>query len=385
MTAPALCLFFALHAVVYMNFLHIWEKVTPAQTARVCVWWAMWSLLAMQATVCVFVKLLRARQRHNQPPAPALARFPPNRTGVRVAILINIEDYLNRGIWPRVYDRSFQELVSQHQQNDWQVFPWYDLKKNDVESMLGQVEPHVRGANGPIIRLHISCHAQFVYGCPQFLPADAGGWRDGVPILPLVKNLSSIDGCRNARIHVTLNGCMDIPGWRERLWWGCWLGWNQDDFRISPRRHLLPKSEAQAWILLPCHPGRRVPGDEEHGGIFTRKILRVLRDHLGDDDFQFEEYYDEIIAALRTTEDGVRFNPYLITTGNTSPNTAANQNNVQPQHEEIPHRPSQETAGSVETQSTATSSLRPSQDPEAACYTGPCPEPETTGEMKPSN
>ena len=27
-------------------------KVTPAQTARVCVWWAMWSLLAMQATVC---------------------------------------------------------------------------------------------------------------------------------------------------------------------------------------------------------------------------------------------------------------------------------------------------------------------------------------------
>ena len=52
MTTPALCLFFALHAVVYVNFLHIWEKVAPAQTARVCVWWAMWSLLAMQATVC---------------------------------------------------------------------------------------------------------------------------------------------------------------------------------------------------------------------------------------------------------------------------------------------------------------------------------------------
>ena len=90
----------------------------------------------------------------------------------------------------------------------------------------------------------------------------------------------------------------------------------------------------------------RISGNEEHGGIFTRKILRVLRDHLGDDDFQFEdwlvafrhvwplnvdfhlcsaifqlylsifrmmddpklgrnqleEYYDEIIAALRTTE-----------------------------------------------------------------------------------
>ena len=45
-------------------------------------------------------------------------------------------------------------------------------------------------------------------------------------------------------------------------------------------------------------------------------------------------------------QDGVRFNPYLITTGNTSPNTAANQNNVQPQHEEIPHRPSQEIFGS---------------------------------------
>ena len=52
MVAPAFCLFFLLHAVVYMSFLHIWEKVTPAQTARVCVWWALWSLLAMQATVC---------------------------------------------------------------------------------------------------------------------------------------------------------------------------------------------------------------------------------------------------------------------------------------------------------------------------------------------
>ena len=45
-------------------------------------------------------------------------------------------------------------------------------------------------------------------------------------------------------------------------------------------------------------------------------------------------------------QDGVRFHPLLITTGNTSPNTAANQNNAQPQHEEIPHRPSQEIFGS---------------------------------------
>lgn len=130
------------------------------------------------------------------------------------------------------------------------MFPWYDLKKNDVESMLGQVEPHVRGANGPIIRLHISCHAQFVYGCPQFLPADAGGWRDGVPILPLVKNLSSIDGCRNARIHVTLNGCMDIPGWRERLWWGCWLGWNQDRFVGTKwHKHFVDQTTSIIWPL----------------------------------------------------------------------------------------------------------------------------------------
>eukprot|EP00435_Cladocopium_sp_Y103_P064548 s524_g26.t1 len=322
MAAPALCLFLALHAVVYLNFLHIWEKVTPAQTAKVCVWWAMWSLVAMQLIVSnglsLFVTVLRARHRHNQPPAPALARFPPNRRGVRIAILINIEDYLNQRIWSRVYDRSFQALVSQLRENNWQVFPWYDLKKNDVESVLGQVEPHLHGANGPIVWLHISCHAQFVYGCPQFIPADAGGWRGGVPILPLVKNLSTIDGCKNARIHVTLNGCMDIPGWRERLWWGWRLGWNQDDFRISPRRtvKMLRNSDAQAWILFACHPGRRVPGGEEDGGIFTRKILRVLKGHLGDYDSKIEEYYDEIIADLRTTEDGVKFHPYLITTGN---------------------------------------------------------------------
>ena len=44
-------------------------------------------------------------------------------------------------------------------------------------------------------------------------------------------------------------------------------------------------------------------------------------------------------------QDGVKFHPYLITTGNTGPNNAANQNNVQPQHEEIQRRPSQEIFG----------------------------------------
>ena len=135
------------------------------------------------------------------------------------------------------------------------MFPWYDLKKNDVESMLGQVEPHVRGADWPIVWLHISCHAQFVYGCPQFLPADAGGWRDGVPILPLVRNLSSTDGCKNARIHVTLNGCMDMPGLRERIWWGCWLGWNQDRF-VGTKWHkrFVDQTTSTIWLLPSSFP-----------------------------------------------------------------------------------------------------------------------------------
>lgn len=271
MTAPALCLFFALHAVVYMNFLHIWEKVTPAQTARVCVWWAMWSLLAMQATVCVVIRVLRALQRQNQPPGPAGDHFPRGRRGVRIAILINIQEYVNSRIWPHVYDGSFADLVRQLTESGWQVFTWYDLMKNQVEAMLGQIEPHLRGANGPIVWMHISCHSQTVFGCPQFLPADAGVFGDGVSIFKLVRKLSSVLGCHGARIHVTLNGCMEIPRGLERFVWWWRYGWSQDDFRLSSGRHLLPRREAQAWILFACHPGRAVPGNEEQGGIFTRR------------------------------------------------------------------------------------------------------------------
>eukprot|EP00435_Cladocopium_sp_Y103_P063408 s524_g25.t1 len=269
MAAPGLCLFLALLVVVYVFYLHIWEKVTITQTAKVCVWWAMWSLLAMQATVC-----------------DGLSFNAPNQA---VAFLSNI---------------SSQEL---------NVIRWYDLTKKQAEAMLGQIEPYLRGANGPTVWMHISCHSQTVFGCPQFLPADAGVFGDGVSIFKLVRKLSSVAGCRGARIHVTVNGCMEIPRGLERFvwWWRYGLSQDrvagkneffkveqslhrlhpqflkmtalqtippiistenpflpmlllccnsQDDFRLSPPRRLLPRSEAQAWILFACHPGRAVPG-----------------------------------------------------------------------------------------------------------------------------
>ena len=45
------------------------------------------------------------------------------------------------------------------------------------------------------------------------------------------------------------------------------------------------------------------PGNEEQGGIFTRRTLRVLRNHLGTDDSQIELYYDAMISDLKTSED----------------------------------------------------------------------------------
>ena len=45
------------------------------------------------------------------------------------------------------------------------------------------------------------------------------------------------------------------------------------------------------------------PGNQEQGGIFTRRILRALRDHLGADDSEIELYYDALISDLKTPED----------------------------------------------------------------------------------
>eukprot|EP00438_Fugacium_kawagutii_P022944 Skav226781 [mRNA] locus=scaffold8:308444:309499:- [translate_table: standard] len=110
----------------------------------------------------------------------------------------------------------------------YKVLPYLDLKKNGIEAMLDQIEAHLRGAIEPVVWLHISCHSQTVCGCPQFLPADAGRWGDGVSIFELVGKVSSFVQHARARIHVTVNGCMDFPSRFERLVWFCRYGWRED-------------------------------------------------------------------------------------------------------------------------------------------------------------
>ena len=61
----------------------------------------------------------------------------------------------------------------------------------------------------------------------------------------------------------------------------------------------LVRSERFAWFFLALFS----LGNEEQGGIFTRRILRVLRNHLGADDSQIELYYDAMISDLKTSED----------------------------------------------------------------------------------
>ena len=44
------------------------------------------------------------------------------------------------------------------------------------------------------------------------------------------------------------------------------------------------------------------PGEEITGGVFTKKVLRVLRDNLKHGDSRIECYYEELVDVLRTSE-----------------------------------------------------------------------------------
>ncbi|CAK9111807.1 Uncharacterized protein SCF082_LOCUS51860 [Durusdinium trenchii] len=351
MLSPVVGLFVALLLVAYFSFQHIWQDVTPAAAREVCAWWAAWGLMLMLAAVCLFLcgwRLYHSRSRTQPSPRPGFGG-----RNLSIAVPINIEDYLNQTTWPRVYDRFWRELVTWLEEMGWKVLPWHNLKKDDVEAMLHQIQQFLGGAVRSTIFLYISCHSQTNFGSPQFLPADARRWGDGVSIFTLVKRLSNIAGCRHAKIHVMMNGCLQISERLDRLIW-VWryeLGQSPDAFRLSSGDRLLRNSEAQAWILFACHPGRRVPGDEITGGVFTKKVLRVLRDNLKHGDSRIECYYEELVDVLRTSEDGVRFHPYLVTTGNNN---------------EGSRRPSMETNASSTTAGTMSSSgVFLSEDPEA--------------------
>ena len=61
---------------------------------------------------------------------------------------------------------------------------------------------------------------------------------------------------------------------------------------------MIPKIRARRIETLSAHALLFGSGDEETGGVFTRKILRVLSGKLGEQDSQIERYYDELINAL---------------------------------------------------------------------------------------
>ena len=137
-----------------------------------------------------------------------------------------------------------------------QVFEWLDLKRNEVDAMLGQVDPHLRGAVQPKVWFYISGHSQMALGCPRFLPADAGSWGDGVSIFKMVRRLSNVTGCREARIHVMLNGCMAFPTGLEKLAWWCKYGFSMQDWadwaetlRVLPGKTSHLASPGPGWWL----------------------------------------------------------------------------------------------------------------------------------------
>ena len=49
-----------------------------------------------------------------------------------------------------------------------------------------------------------------------------------------------------------------------------------------------------------------VQGSQEKGGIFTRIILRVLRNRVGPDNSQIENYYEELRRVLMNTDEASR-------------------------------------------------------------------------------
>ena len=102
--------------------------------------------------------------------------------------------------------------------NQLQVFEYLDLKTSQVEGIVHQVEPHLRGADRPIVWLQMSCQGSMFQGCPWFLPADAGNQSNGLPLFEMVRKLSNIP-CTKARVHVMFNACMKKP---ESCLEGCW-------------------------------------------------------------------------------------------------------------------------------------------------------------------
>jgi len=297
-------------------------------------WWALWNLAALLVISCLSQQLCQCLARGSRT-VQTVERFAGE--SIRLAVFINNEAYLSR-YWGNLTDRFWSPLLELFKANGWQVLEWSNLRVSNVDSMLHQILQFLSGTQDSTVVVYLSCHSQMVWGCPQFIPSDASRWGDGYSIFDLVRKISEMN-CRGVRIHVMLNGCMEFPGRLERWIWWWKYGRTQENFRLSSGQ-MLRRSEAKAWILFACHPGRRVSGD-----AFTRKVLSVLEGRLGPES-QIDWYYDTLQRSLREREEGDnpvsdRFHPYLITTGLMSSRTDETC--------EIPRHASDTTVGSQDT------------------------------------
>ncbi|CAE7586934.1 unnamed protein product, partial [Symbiodinium sp. KB8] len=131
-------------------------------------------------------------------------------TRSHIAVLINIQEYVH---WPRVVDRSWGALCENMQSRsaDWEVVTWPDLMERNVDSLVDLVVAKLQGLEDARVLIYISCHSQMMDNDPQFLPADARGWGDGVSLSWLVRQLDAVRP-RNARFYIIVNGCLTDAG-----------------------------------------------------------------------------------------------------------------------------------------------------------------------------
>ncbi|CAE7756735.1 unnamed protein product [Symbiodinium microadriaticum] len=133
------------------------------------------SLLSLPSTGIIRVGRWMWRRQWRVRPASSNTRS-------HIAVLINIQEYVH---WPRVVDRSWGALCENMQS---------------------------RSAPADVSwRIYISCHSQMMDNDPQFLPADARGWGDGVSLSWLVRQLDAVRP-RNARFYIIVNGCLTDAG-----------------------------------------------------------------------------------------------------------------------------------------------------------------------------
>ncbi|CAE7239959.1 Dhx34 [Symbiodinium sp. CCMP2592] len=239
-----------------------------------------------------------------------------------IAVLINIQEYVH---WPRVVDKSWGALCENMQSRSApaDVITWPDLMERHVDSLVDLVVAKLHGLEDARVLIYISCHSQMMDNVPQFLPADARGWGDGVSLSWLVRRLDAVQH-KNARFYIIVNGCLTNAGRIDR-WCRCCRRVQQmlqseelDSARLSTRM-LRRRSDPQVWMLFATDPGREVAGDMQNGDLLTRKFLEALNERPGS--LEIDEIYNELHTSLWNLSrgEGGSQHPYLITTGRIPP------------------------------------------------------------------